>query len=293
MLLITTNEQLTALLPNIAVTVKGETPLIDKLAPFLNAAEQWVADTFLSSVMLAEISSRYESDSLRPTTTQVVVYEAFRRALPQLDVILTPNGFGIVSNANIAPASKERIAKLLDALLDNRDAAIAQLLTILSKRPDWLATEQAQSFRATMLPYNEIVQSQGTHLDFLQEKSNASSTWEKYLSLRSRLIPIEEHIATHYLSATLMDILRAQAQSGQFSTPKHRHICSVLQSVEIDCLKAVTPTIADNMHHSLVHLVQFIRSHPDDFPEWHNSSTAELYNPPIFENKKEAKAFWF
>ena len=45
MLLITTNEQLTALLPNIAVTVKGETPLIDKLAPFLNAAEQWAADT--------------------------------------------------------------------------------------------------------------------------------------------------------------------------------------------------------------------------------------------------------
>ena len=46
MLLITTNEQLTALLPNIAVTVKGETPLIDKLAPFLTAAQLYSPQAF-------------------------------------------------------------------------------------------------------------------------------------------------------------------------------------------------------------------------------------------------------
>ena len=40
-------------------------------------------------------------------------------------------------------------------------------------------------------------------------------------------------------------------------------------------------------------LVNTIRNSPKDFPEWHTSSTAELYNPPIFENKKESKGFWF
>ena len=201
MLLITTNEQLTALLPNIAVTVKGETPLIDKLAPFLNAAEQWAADTFLSSVMLAEISSRYETDSLRATTTQVIVNEAFRRALPQLDVILTPNGFGIVSNANIAPASKERIERLQSSLLINRDAAIHQLLTLLCKQQCWLATEQAEFFRGTMF-------SNLKHGQSLQD----------YLEMREKLIPLEEHIATQYLSMELLSTLRAQVQSCQFST---------------------------------------------------------------------------
>ena len=94
MLLITNNEQLTALLPNIAVTVQGETPpLIDKLAPFLNASENWVNDTFLSSAIFAEIATRQDTGTLRAITTQVVVYEAFRRALPHLDVVLTPNGF--------------------------------------------------------------------------------------------------------------------------------------------------------------------------------------------------------
>ena len=43
--LITSNDQLSELLPNVAVSVEGESPLIDKLTPFLNSAEKWVADT--------------------------------------------------------------------------------------------------------------------------------------------------------------------------------------------------------------------------------------------------------
>lgn len=277
MLLITTNEQLTALLPNIAVTVKGETPLIDKLVPFLNTAEQWVADTFLSSAMLADISSRYETDTLRNIITQVVVYEAFRRALPHLDVVLTPNGFGIVSNANIAPASKERIERLQSSLLTNRDAAIHQLLTLLCKQQGWLATEQAEFFRGTMF-------SNLKHGQSLQE----------YLEMREKLIPLEEHIATQYLSMELLSTLQAQVQSCQFSTDKHKHICRVLQAVEVDCLSnATSTTLSPRAHKTLTQIVELIRSNPEDFPEWHASATAQLYTPQVFENKKDSKAFWF
>ena len=277
MLLITTNEQLTALLPNIAVTVKGETPLIDKLVPFLNTAEQWVADTFLSSAMLADIGSRYDTDTLRNITTQVVVYEAFRRALPHLDVVLTPNGFGIVSNANIAPASKERIERLQSSLLINRDAAIHQLLTLLCKQQCWLATEQAEFFRGTMF-------SNLKHGQSLQE----------YLEMREKLIPLEEHIATQYLSMELLSTLRAQVQSCQFSTDKHKHICRVLQAVEVECLSnATSTTLSAQAHKTLTQIVELIRSNPEGFPEWHASSTAQLYTPQVFENKKDSKAFWF
>lgn len=277
MQIITSNEQLTALLPNIAVTVKGETPLIDKLAHFLNAAEQWAAGTFLSSAMFEDICTREETDTLRSVTTLVIVYEAFRRALPHLDVVLTPNGFGIVSNANIAPASKERIERLLFSLLINRDAAISQLLTLLCKQSSWLATEQAEFFRGTMFPL--LKQSQS-----LQD----------YLEKRETLIPIEEHIAEQYLSMELLSTLRAQVQSGHYSTDKHKHICRVLQAVEVDCLSNTTSTtITPRAHQTLTQMVELIRSNPEDFPEWHASTTALLYTPPVFENKKESKGFWF
>ena len=285
MLLITTNEQLTALLPNIAVTVKGETPLIDKLAPFLTAAEKWVSAEFTSDAIFGSVCTLPEDNDLRVNTTQVVVFEAFRRALPHLDVILTPNGFGIVSNANIAPASKERISRLADALVDNRDAAIAALLSSLSALPEWLVTGQAEFFRATMFPSLALAE---------RFPRSSEGRWEKYLSLRLAVMSIEELISEQYISYPLMAELRAEVQAGRFGTDKHKHICRVLQAVEADCLgNAASTTLSEQAHRTLIQIVELIRSNPEDFPQWHASTTARLYNPPVFENKKESGAFWF
>ena len=207
MRLITTNEQLNALLPNIAVTVQGEIPLIDKMAPFLSMAEKWVCDVFTSEPVFDTICSLAEDNSLRAATTQIVVYEAFRRALPHLDVILTPNGFGIVSNTNIAPASKERVARLLDTLLENRDAAISQVLSLVPAETAWLSTEQGKFFAATMFPNLEVT---------LRFPKTSESRLKQYLSIREKAIAIEEFFAAQYLSVELMDVLRSEVQSGQY-----------------------------------------------------------------------------
>jgi len=59
---------------------------------------------------------------------QIAAYDAFHRAIPHLDVILTPNGFGIVSNSNIAPASKERVERLMASLLEHRSSRIKRIV---------------------------------------------------------------------------------------------------------------------------------------------------------------------
>jgi hypothetical protein len=285
MSLITSNEQLKALLPNIQVTVTGETPLIDKLSPFLSATEKWLSDVFTSQPVLDTICQYAEENALRAATTQAVVYEAFRRAVPQLDIILTPNGFGIVSNTNIAPASKERINRLLDALLENRDAALSQLLSMLPAESGWLGTKQAQFFAATMFPNMEVT---------LRFPKVSGGRWEQYLSLREKAIGIEQFFATQYLSVELMDVLRSEVQSGQYRSILHQKVCRILQAVEIRCLNSTDPTAWMHFeHNALFELVNTIRDNPEDFPEWHSSATAELYEPPIFENKKESKGFWF
>ena len=156
MRLITSNEQLDALLPNIQVTVTGETPIFDKLSPFLEATEKWLIETFTSDRTFSTICGYAEDNPTKVLARQIVCYEAFRRALPHLDVILTPNGFGIVNNQNIVPASKERINRLLDTLLENRDAALLQVLALLCSNSEWLASSQAEFFRATMFPNMEV-----------------------------------------------------------------------------------------------------------------------------------------
>ena len=44
---------------------------------------------------------------------------------------------------------------------------------------------------------------------------------------------------------------------------------------------------------ALVSIVNCIRSHPTEFPQWHASPIADLYKPAIFENKKNDKGYWF
>ena len=285
MSLITSNEQLNALLPNIQVTVTGETPLIDKLSPFLSATEKWLSDVFTSHPVFDTICQLAEENALRVATTQAVVYEAFRRAVPHLDIILTPNGFGIVSNTNIAPASKERINRLLDALLDNRDAALSQVLSLLPAESGWLGTKQAQFFAATMFPNMEVT---------LRLPKPSEGRWKLYLTLREKTIGIEQFFAAQYLSVELMDVLRSEEQSGQYRSMLHQKICRILQAAEIRCLNSTDPTAWMHFeHNALFELVNTIRDNPEEFPEWHSSATAELYAPPIFENKKESKGFWF
>ena len=46
--LITTDAQLRAHIPNIIASVKGEVPFIERLALFLDLAEDWVKTTFTS-----------------------------------------------------------------------------------------------------------------------------------------------------------------------------------------------------------------------------------------------------
>lgn len=43
----------------------------------------------------------------------------------------------------------------------------------------------------------------------------------------------------------------------------------------------------------LADIVNYIRLNPESFSEWHNSDTAKIFSPPIFENKKENKGYWF
>ena len=122
-MLITSDTDLRQYIPNTLVTVSGEQTLFDKLQVELQLSEAWLARTF----------GVVEST---PTACKVLATDAFLRAVPSLDLVLTPNGFGVVSNNTIAPASKDRVDRLLTSLENSRDFAIDQLLHELLANPD-------------------------------------------------------------------------------------------------------------------------------------------------------------
>lgn len=278
MKLITTDAQLRAHIPNIITSVKGETPFIERLSSFLDLAENWVKTTFTSESTFNTICGYTDSNEIKIICSRLVVVDALRRAIPSLDIVLTPNGFGVVSTQNLAPASKPRVDRLVGSMLAHRDDCIAALLPELVGASKWLTSLQADFFGATLFPDLGIVDSIG----------NVQGTrWEKYLELRSKVIDLEASLAEEWLSPELMSALRSENLRSDL-TPKRRE---VVRQVKVQIVGYLTAGTFNTRR--LADIVNYIRQDEDEFPEWHNSATAELFEPPVFRNKKKATGYFF
>lgn len=278
MKIITTNEHLTALIPNTLVTVKSETPLFDKLAPFLDLAEDWVRDTFTSDTTFNTICGYTDSNPVRIATARLVVADAMRRAIPSLDVVFTPNGFATVGTTNLVAASKMRVDRLVGSMLTHRDDCIAALLPELPGASKWLSSVQADFFGGTLFPTMEIVE---------QSPGNATTKWERYLELRPQLIDLEASLAEEWFSPELMSTLRAENLRSNL-TEKRDMVVRQVKAQLVGYLR-----VGSFNSRRLADIVNYIRQSEKDFKEWHLSATATLFAPPVFRNDKKASGYFF
>ena len=286
MKLITSEESIRKYIPNVLASVKGEVPLIDKLTSFLDIAEEWVAHTFTSESTFSTIAGYADANIIKTYAAKVVVCEAFKNAVPSLDLILTPNGFGIVSNSNVAPASKERVYRLIDSLEAERDNAIRLLLSSLPGEPSWMTSTQCEYLSATMFP----------NLDICDYLGCGNRQWQKYQEVRPILLEIEQHIATQFLGQEQLDVFRKEAMSHSSTSYLMKSVIRSLRAYEAQVLKNRLSTPEPSVctpPTALVSIVNIIRTHPTEFPQWHNSSIYQLFQPRIYKNEKDDKGYWF
>ena len=278
MKLITTDEQLRSHIPNIIASVKGEVPFIERLALFLDLAEDWVKTIFTSESTFNTICGYTDSNYIRILCSRLVVADALRRAIPSLDIVLTPNGFGVVNTSNLAPASKPRVDRLVGSMLAHRDDCIAALLPEIVGASKWLASDRADFFSATLFPDLGIVDSLG---------SVQGSRWEKYLELRSQVIDLEASLAEEWFSPELMSALRSENLRRDL-TEKRSEIVRQVKARVVGYLRS-----GSFNSRRLADIVNYIRLNPEFFSEWHQSETAKLFAPPVFRNEKKASGYFF
>ena len=278
MKLITTDAQLRAHIPNIIASVKGETPFIERVAHFLDLAEDWVRTTFTSESTFNTICGYTDSNEIKIICSRLVVADALRRAIPSLDIVLTPNGFGVVSTQNLAPASKPRVDRLVGSMLAHRDDCIAALLPELVGASKWLTSPQADFFGSTLFPDLGIVDAVG---------GATGSKWEKYLELRPQVIDLEASLAEEWFSPELMSALRSENLRGDL-TEKRNEIVKQVKAQVVGYLRS-----GSFNSRRLADIVNYIRLNEESFKEWHRSETAKLFAPPVFRNEKKAKGYWF
>lgn len=276
--LITTDAQLRSHLPNIIASVKGETPFIERLTLFLDLAEDWVRTTFTSETTFNTICGYTDSNPIKVLTARLVVADALRRAIPSLDIVLSPNGFAVVNTSNLAPASKPRVDRLIGSMLGHRDDCIAALLPGLVGASKWLTSSQADFFGATLFPDLRIVDAVG---------GATGSKWDRYLELRPQVIDLEASLAEEWLSPELMAALRSETLRGDLPVKRHEIVRQVKAQV-VGYLRG-----GSFNSRRLADIVNYIRLNAESFEEWHQSETAKLFAPPVFRNEKKASGYFF
>ena len=187
-----------------------------------------------------------------------------------------------MSNQNLAPASRDRVDRLIAAHRSQRDTAISALIPLLAALPEWRDTPQCGYFRSTLFPTPAHIRSLSPQL------SSLSYLWERYEELHPAIVAAEDRLAAEYISPELMQRLRDEALGLSKHSTLDARLCDALRSHIADLVN--DRPLRDT---ALRDIVDYIRRHPGTFPEWHRSDTARLFSPPVFRNSKESPGYWF
>lgn len=276
--LINNDTDLRRYIPNQVVAVKDEASLFDKIAYWLDTAEQWIFATFCPESVIDAILADKSYSALHASLAAIAAHRALADAIPSLDLVQTVNGFAVVSNQNLAPASRDRVDRLIAAHRSQCDTAISALIPLLATVPQWRDTLQCGFFRSTLFPTPAHI----------RPIASGATTWERYEELHPAIVAAEDRLAAEYISHNLMQRLRDETLGLSPLSGIDARLCEALRAHVADIIQ--DRPLRDI---ALRDIVDYIRRHPDTFPEWHRSDTARLFSPPVFRNSKQSPGYWF
>lgn len=206
-----------------------------------------------------------------------VVLRAYEMAIPHLDLVLTPTGFGIVSNQNTAPASADRVNRLLQVVTDAKEDAFDDLLDALRGQEDWHDSPVAVMYFSSLLwNARQLARYGFSH----PHRSHLREARAKITNAELRL---KEAISPEFFQE-LCDSVRHNTTSPQ------------QMSAITYCLNVIGCELDNSPRESLRHcrqLVKFLDANIKDFHTYANSTAYEANNFKQYENAVNDSCYFF
>ena len=255
-----TNDAIRRCLPNVLTEVEGETPLAEKLAPFIDSAKTWLESEYLGP-------EDFLCASHNEFAMSILVCKAVADALPSLDLVVTPTGMAVVSTDTMAPASKERVERLINSLQGRIRAAIPTLLDYCHTYAEWCKSERGQYFCATFIGPRDA---DGIHMP--------------YEEARRRALLVESALADSYLGHDLMDTLRDDYNYGAVSRSNSLVNLIIATVTTLIAIKEFDRGLDQNaLWHASRPIVNELTYHPTYKNMW-ESKMGAIYNAMGFKN---------
>lgn len=253
------------------------------IEPFLQQAEKQIINLLIGEDLFQYIKTEPVNDNLVMLTSRLLCYTAYRDAIPFVDLIQTPNGFGVVSNNNVAPASKERVERLLascEKMIDlSTDLLINSILQTPTALIEWSKHRYFKNLTnclfITGVNYANYSVENGNRADFLKAKSKLLAAQKNDLS---------EAISIDYV-AELINQQRTNTVTADNEF--------VIENCKTILAKYIEPKGEHEAEEMLQQLINFLKKNIDSYTTYKDSAEYALRNAEVYANKQTDPTYFF
>lgn len=276
MIIIQNSEQFRAVVPS---SVSADDDTFTGLSDFFDTAEQWLSDTFSGQPLLEAVAS--ESDTkIRRIFQRIIIAKAMITGSPSMDLVMTPNGFAVTSNQNLAPASKERVERLIDSLKQTSDLALEQAFILICSNENYFSLFRSGS------TFEMLTRSLIWAPSFLRAYAGyAFASWGTLSDLRPVIDDCERRISCFISPEYYSELI--EYRRSRTKDPDNENALQFIYQIVGASLKK----IPDYPYIEL--LLNLLNRNPKKYPTYINSDTYKLKIFDRYENKKEDSAYFF
>ena len=228
-------------------------------------------------------------------------------AVPHLDLVLTPTGFGIVSNQNTAPASKERVGALREQLrmdASRMEDDVMEYLAWQNLMVDRQMRVRNLLWTARLMDRYGIRPSDNVLERLFQRNVLWQSPYFYGYGARTkdlRRVYEEEKqeltSALHDANARLMDVISPELNEAliafQYGGVKPDDTILYAMLLEKARYLLAAYVMLQPTAYLERQLLDFLMKHAAEIPEFYNSRTYEAYKVKSYENGKEDACYFF
>lgn len=257
----------------IPVAKSAHDAVYNSVVPHLQEYADETAELYLGDV---GVKAANEDAVIMMALKKYVSIVTFLLMMEQKDVVLTPTGFGVVSNDQVAPASSSRVNAVHQALQRDSLIAFSRLIKMLTKVDGW--GEQEEAAFAISLPIwsmRQMMQVYGNKLSVETFHSNIATE-------RRAMQKVREWIGDETVDYCLMN-LRCNRRD------EYTKLIELFEQIVIAFIDGDIPMQQELYRKLLLKLERNIETYTlyaesDEY----KANIAERY-----ENKKEDSAFFF
>lgn len=245
--------------------------VFDMLQPHLEVTEQNLKSELFGSFDIASVNG-LESIAIR-----LVCLRTYYEQIPHLDLVLTPTGFGIVSNENVAPASADRVKALRQQVRNACDDVLDEaILAMLGT--DWVKTVSGRIHVNSLFFTGKDLRDYACLPD-----AHRSDLLERLVQIAEAEEYIRRTVSTEFFEV-LLEGIRTKNLKTEYRMLLH------------ELRLAVAGWLLGNknvLRMKLANVVNEMENHIDDYPEYKNSEAYKVKHFEHYQNTKDDATYFF